>query len=250
MPVISDTMICGAARMILSRLFTMPLTNAIISVGTAATSSGMHLIIPSISANRRSMPIWIMFGSSTMIAASKLPIIIGTAAISCGIASIRPCASVIISKIAVSMSCVKKSGLVSICTIVKVTCTMPSISVGRFSIRPFARKKRMSIAACVIAGRLSMIPCPNAPTSATAACKSAGRLSVMVVMTIGIIVVDADVTSCEMPPNMTLTRGIIFPAAVSTLLTKLPISVSRSALSAAMPVIRLLHADFAALTLP
>ena len=157
--------------MILSRLFTMPLMNAIISVGTAATSSGMHLIIPSISANRRSMPIWMMLGSSTMIAASKLPIIRGTAAISCGIASIRPCASVVISKIAVSMSCVKKSGLVSICTIVMVTCTMPSIRVGRFSIRAFARKKRMSIAACVIAGRLSIIPCPNAPTSATAACK-------------------------------------------------------------------------------
>ena len=66
----------------------------------------------------------------------------------------------------------------------------------------------------------------------------------MVVMTIGIIVVDADVTSREIPPKMALTRGIIFPAAVSTLLTKLPISVSRSALSSAMPVIRFAHAAF------
>ena len=60
----------------------------------------------------------------------------------------------------------------------------------------------------------------------------------------GTIVSDADDTSCVTPCIVVCIRGMMFSPTVTTLSTKLLISVSKSALSSASPVTRLAHALF------
>ena len=201
-------------------------TIAVMTAGSCTAISGIVPMMPSKSFPRSSPPFLTILGKFSTMNPKKPSTICGRFSMNSGTAELTP-------EVNMDSNVIPASEM-----------------IGQFSEMAVTKDSMILGTAAINSGNALMIPVTRPTTNCAPPLTKDGNTEVI---RFGISAASTGAICSitePMPDRICVNRGMMLPAAVSALSTKFPISVSRSALSSAMPVTRFCHADFMEDTLP